>query len=129
MPHDNKFSNKLHKMQEIFTDDLSSNTIKNNMVDIFANFMTPSITSRIDNHKVKGYSGSSLFSMLVFLPYLSVLSIWDLVSGELVKILEAGKDAYYNFKEILILIGGVIYIFLLNDICIYQIKNVKQLKV
>ncbi len=99
MPYDNKFSDKLHKMQEIFTDDLSSKNIKNNMVDIFSKFMTPSITLKIDSHKVKGYSGSSLFSMLVFLPYLSVLSIWDLVSGDLSKISEAGKDAYYDFKR------------------------------
>ncbi len=100
MPYDNKFSNKFHKMQEIFTDDLCSKNIKNNMVDIFDKFMTPSFTSKIDNHKDKGYLGSSLFSILIFLPYLSVLSIWDLVSGgNFNKIIEAGKDSYYDFKR------------------------------
>ena len=115
MPYDNNFSNKIHKMQEIFTGDLDSIGIKNNMVDIFGKFMTPSIIKKIDNHKTKGYSGSSLFSVLIFLPYLSVFSIWDLVSSEFSKILEAGKDAYYDFKRNW---NMVIYIFLSKDICI-----------
>lgn len=99
MPHTMKFSNQLQKMQDVFSENSDSKEIKDCIVDIHGNFMTKCITKKFNSYKAKGYSGSSLLSVLLFLPYFSIFSIWDLVTGPLSSIAEAGKDAYYEFKN------------------------------
>jgi len=99
MPHNTEFTNKLETIQDLFPKNTDSQDIKASMIDINKKFMTKTIIKKLDSNKSNGYSGSLLFSVLLFLPYFSVFSIWDLVSSNMKQISESGKDAYYEFKN------------------------------
>ena len=99
MPHNTEFINKLEKVQDIFQKNTNSKDIKESIIDISEKFMTKRIVKKLDSYKSHGYSGSSLFTVLIFLPYFLVFSIWDLISSNMKQISDAGKDAYYEFKN------------------------------
>ena len=99
MPHNTEFINKLENIQDIFPKDTNSKDIKESIININKKFMIENIIKKFDSYKSHGYAGSSLFFVLLFLPYFSIFSIWDLISSNLKQISEAGKDAYYEFKN------------------------------
>lgn len=87
---------KLHELKGFFT---LPEKAGDTLLDISEKFITPKIRNKFDTIKKRGYFASDILTVLLYLPFLGVSSIWGLFKSGCSNLTEAQKDCYYRLKN------------------------------
>ena len=87
---------KLHELKGFFAE---SEKAGDTILSISEKFITPKIRKEFDVIKKRGYFASDILSVLLYLPFLGISSIWGLFKSGCSNLTEAQKDSYYRLKN------------------------------
>lgn len=90
---------KINNVNEINSFFINGKKAENIILDVCQKFFVIKLSRQLNSIKKRGYSGSSIITFLIYLPFLGVSTVAGLFKSGHASLSKSEKDAYYRLKN------------------------------